>query len=835
MRTTLFFLLNLSIMSLSAQSDLLLHSGWEFRSSDSREWLPAVVPGSVHTDLVRAGAIPQPFFGTNEDSVQWIEEKDWEYQLTFTVPDSVLSKENARLVFDGLDTYAEVMLNGELILRADNMHRAWKVDVKDFLQTENTLLIRFTSPIHEGKRLSKDIPFRMPVDERIFTRKAQYQYGWDWGPRLVGCGIWQPVRLETWSSTRIENIHIQQKSLQTDFVELEAQIHWKLPEQGKDDSTHYSVQVWVDGQVAAESKWKISGVPDAMPVVPFTIANPQRWWPRGMGDAHLYQLEFRLYEDQQLLQTYQLNYGLRTVELVQDADAVGSSFYFKVNGKPIFAKGANFIPTNSFPEQTTREDYRSMLEDIATANVNMLRIWGGGIYEQDYFYELCDSLGIMVWQDFMFACAMYPGDSAFMANVAAEVDYQVRRLRNHPSIVMWCGNNEIDEAWHNWGWQITFGYLQLQADQIWGWYKQLFHQLIPYTLAALDPSRPYWPSSPSIGWGKKESLLQGDAHYLGVWWGKEPLDVYHKKVGRFMSEYGFQGMPSLFTLQEYMDSSDLHLYSPAIKQHQKHQVGYETIQTYMERDFPVPESFEDYVYVSQLLQAWGIRHALDAHLSAMPYCMGTLFWQWNDCWPVTSWSATDVAGRRKALYYQAKRSFGDYHLSAKKNKQGLDIWLTCQKPLGSNTPQLMLFGEKPVPIMVELDTDIPHDSTGSFLLAHLDAKALTGWNQLAFNLGIPGWTVEYETVLFIDAPNKSALQPVHITYTYDSLRQALYLKSDGLAWGVYICTEDEEISLSDNFFDMNDYWDKVVYLENVPPDFDGTVRIRTLNELMTFK
>ncbi len=844
MRSTLFLLLNLSIMSLSAQSELWLHSGWEFRESGAREWLPANVPGSVHTDLLAAGVISDPFIGTNEDSVQWIEEKDWEYKLVFSIPDSILAGENAQIVFEGLDTYAEVIFNGVHILHADNMHREWKANVKELLQPENTILIKFTSAMKEGRRLADSIPFRMPVDERIFTRKAQYQYGWDWGPRFVGCGIWKSVRLETWNNARISDLQIYQDSLHEEQAAMHASVSWDMPEMDFGTIGEYTVQLYADDALVQEERVIVGSEPTPCRDLYFTINEPEMWWPleptsataimpyQGKKPQKLYTIRVDLLKDGKVISTYSRKTGLRTVELLQEPDNVGSSFYFKINGKPVFAKGANFIPTHSFPEQTSKADYRRMLEDIAAANVNMLRIWGGGIYEQDYFYELCDSLGIMVWQDFMFACAMYPGDDAFMQNVAAEVDYQVKRLRNHPSIVLWCGNNEIDEAWHNWGWQITHGYLQLQADQIWKWYTDLFEKSIPNALAELDPDRPYWPSSPSIGWGKKESLLKGDSHYWGVWWGKEPFDVYHKKVGRFMSEYGFQGMPSMFTLKEYIDSSDLYLYSPAIKQHQKHPVGYETIQTYMERDFPVPESFEDYVYTSQLLQAWGIRHALNAHLSAMPYCMGTLFWQWNDCWPVTSWSATDVAGRRKALYYQAKRSFEDYHLSGIMTKNGLDVYLTCHKPLADFTPSLMLFGEKSVPIYVPLNNDLPRDSTGSFLLVHLDNKALEGWQQLAFDLGIPGWSVAYQTVFFFLSPLQSELKPVQITYTYDPGRKALYLKSDGLAWGVYICAEDGEISLSDNFFDMNDYWEKVVYLENVPEGFDGKVHIRTLNDLM---
>ncbi|MFN3940327.1 MAG: glycoside hydrolase family 2 protein, partial [Chitinophagales bacterium] len=303
-----------------------------------------------------------------------------------------------------------------------------------------------------------------------------------------------------------------------------------------------------------------------------------------------------------------------------------------------------------------------MLE-VKNANMNMLRIWGGGIYEKDVFYNLCDSLGILVWQDFMFACAMYPGDSAFLSNVKKEITYQVKRLRNHPSIALWCGNNEIDEAWHNWGWQSQYHYNTTEQKEIWSWYENVFHHLIPEVLSQTDTSRNYWPSSPSIGWGHKESLTSGDVHYWGVWWGNQSFEYYNQKVGRFMSEYGFQGMPSYRSFKNFTPLPELRYNSPTLKTHQKHPVGYETIFTYMQREYPVSDNLASSIYLSQLLQARGISIAMEAHRRNRPYCMGSLYWQMNDCWPVTSWSAIDYYGNRKALYYASKKTFAPLALS----------------------------------------------------------------------------------------------------------------------------------------------------------------------------
>ena len=307
--------------------------------------------------------------------------------------------------------------------------------------------------------------------------------------------------------------------------------------------------------------------------------------------------------------------------------------------------------------------------------MNMLRVWGGGVYADDAFYEACDKNGILVWQDFMFACAMYPGDAAFLENVKQEVVDNVTRLQNHPSLALWCGNNENDEGWHNWGWQKQYNYSEADSTKIWNDYQKLFHELIPQTLDSLLPESEnrYWPSSPSIGWGRKESLLSGDAHYWGVWWGMEPFEMYEKKVGRFMSEYGFQGMPDVKTFQAFAQNDELNFDSDAVKNHQKHPTGYKTINEYMARDYQVPTNFEDYIYVSQLLQAEGMKTAIDAHRRAKPNCMGTLFWQLNDCWPVTSWSSVDYYGRWKAFQYQAKRSFNPILVDITENEVNYEV------------------------------------------------------------------------------------------------------------------------------------------------------------------
>jgi beta-mannosidase len=565
MKFSIFFACLLLVLSTANGQSILLEKGWKFRQQGQTKWYPAEVPGTVHTDLLRNRLIPDPYYRNNEAQVQWVEKADWEYADSFSVPSAFLQKKEIRLVFDGLDTDAEVFLNGHFIFSADNMFRSWTAEVSKTLKAgKNLLLVRFhssSSKAQQKKAIDKPV---LPENERAYVRKAQYQFGWDWGPRLVTCGIWKSVRLESGPE--------------------------KEP-------------------APANDGWKI--------------------------------------------------------RLVQERDSIGASFYFTVNGRRTYIKGANWIPADHLvPRAKKLKLYEKLIKAAAEAHINMLRVWGGGIYEDDEFYTLCERYGIMVWQDFMFAGTLYPGDSAFLKNVEAEVRYQVKRLRSHPCIALWCGNNEIDEAWNNWGWQQQFGYDSNDSIKLWNNYKNIFHQLIPGIIRELDPVRAYWPSSPSTGWGRDSAYLKGDVHYWGVWWGKEPVEKYREKTGRFVSEYGMQGLPSMSTIRAFALPSDLDTASAVMKAHQKHPFGYENIRLYINEKFPSPKTFEDLVYVSQLMQADAIRTAIFAHRSN-PKNSGTLFWQWNDCWPVVSWSAVDYYGRKKALYYEVKRDFEEMLLTTR--------------------------------------------------------------------------------------------------------------------------------------------------------------------------
>lgn len=781
---------------------------WEFSQSGQNQWYWAKIPSVVHLDLYENKLIPDPFYSDNEKHLQWIEEKDWIYSTTFTVSKEELDSQNIELVFDGLDTFAEAFLNGKPILKSDNMFVGHQVDVKKILNLgQNTLVVRLESAVKKAKERAKEISYQLPEGERVFVRKAQYQFGWDWGPRFVTCGIWKDIKLRFWNNARIENVKYSTISLGKTQADLEFTVDLVA-----EKDHHYNLLI---NETIYPIKLK-KGLQTIK--VPYEIQNPKLWWTNGLGEQNLYNLNIELHpsKKQEILDQKTITIGLRTLELVQEPDEFGKSFYFKLNGVPVFMKGANYIPSESFLPRVTDSIYRQLIQTAVDANMNMLRVWGGGIYENDVFYEECDRNGILVWQDFMFACAMYPGDEDFLKSVKQEIIHNVNRLQNHPSIALWCGNNEVDEAWHNWGWQKQFGYSERDSTKIWKDYKAIFKELIPKTLDSLlsKDKNIYWESSPSMGWGRKESLLQGDSHYWGVWWGKQPFEIYKEKVGRFMSEYGFQSMPSIETFRKIAPERDLHLQSVSVKNHQKHPVGYETIQEYMGRDFPVPTDFEDYIYVSQLLQARGMQIAIEAHRRAMPYCMGSLYWQLNDCWTVTSWSSVDYYGTRKASHYQAKRSFEPVILSITEEENDILVYGINDLPEAERGMlRLELFDfESNIPIWQEYHSNANNlsskdikifeiKSTDSTLLCSIPKKTFEKFDQskIVLKASLFGKEKIYTSLFYFLKPkNLTLTKPNIAVYILDN--QTVLLQSDVLAKNVFLKAGD--VVFDDNYFDL---------------------------------
>ena len=637
-----------------------LSQGW-LLSGDTMniENLSVTVPSVVQQSLYEAGLIPHPYLGVVENELLWISNHPWSYALDFNVDPKLFAKDVIELVFEGIDTYAEVRLNGENLFDANNQFRTWKLDVKPLLKRKgNRLEVVFPSYDSLQLALYEQHQPRLP-EKYAVSRKAPYQHGWDWAPKYKNVGLWKPVKLIGWSGAKIESAYIVTNEANKD----QARLTLHLDVVSKTEGT-LEVGLFVNGK-QIQDFFAPMEEGEQHKLFSFTIDNPRLWWPNEMGEQPLYDFEIHLKNDGELMDAKTIRTGIKTVQLVQESDEVGSSFYFKVNGVPMYAKGANYVPEEMIETWINPENTYKLLKMACDAHFNMLRVWGGGIYPSDDFFGICDSLGILVWEDFMYAGTMYPYDQAFLENAKQEALEQVKRLASHPSLALWCGGNEISEGYYNWGWQQSLEWSEEDDQAIKAGYDRLFEEILPLVVETYDGSRPYWPSSPSKGWGRPESLTQGDVHYWGVWWGEQPYEEYREKVGRFNSEYGYQSYPDYATLQQMAQGEALNKDATVIAAHQKHPRGTKLIDDFIQRYYPTehPKDFEEYVHLSQRSQALGMEIAIEAHRTAKPYNMGTLFWQLNDAWPVVSWSCIDYYGRPKVLYETLKTLYAPVLLS----------------------------------------------------------------------------------------------------------------------------------------------------------------------------
>ena len=802
-----------------------ISDGWQFKSSEEEEWASATVPGTVHTDLIQVNKIDDPFYRLNEHDQQWIDKQNWVYRTEFNIQASTLDQEFLQLDFYGLDTYAKVYLNDQLILTSDNMFRHHAVPVKGLLrEASNELMVEFESPIAAGLAKHDSYDFLFPKSGNdlaeigqvegnkqvsIFSRKAGYHFGWDWGPRLVTSGIWKPISLTAWSGFRIKDVAITHE-LENSNAHLTAKVEAMASSSMKDQEV--SAEVWIDGKrVVTQPVLLLEGSNTFH--LDFEIENPELWWPNGLGEQPLYAIEVRLV-DEKSVDSKITKVGLRDIELVRDPDSMGTSFYFKVNGHPVFMKGANYIPQDIFLTRPKSEDYAFLLKSAKESNMNMIRVWGGGIYELDEFYTLCDEYGLLVWQDFMFACAVYPGDSAFLNNVQYEAIDNIKRLRNHPSLALWCGNNESLSAWENWGWkeQVAREESQEIADSIWRSYEKLFHQILHEAVTTYDEGRPYWTSSPSSDFGKKESYDSGDVHYWWVWWGKKPFEDYNNAIPRFMSEYGFQSFPEFRSVQRYTAPSDYDVYSEVMTSHQRSSIGNETIEEYMLRDFRKPKDFPSFLYVSQLLQAHGLKMAIEAHRRHRDRCMGTLYWQLNDCWPVASWSSIDYFHNWKALQYRVKEAFQPYLVSHEIQNDSLHLYVVSDELLPKEATlsmQLMdFYGKESMNASMPLRTPLVIQANQSSIYHSLDMRdieALGPLNTMLLKVQVQdvGGEILAENTIYFTAPKALSLPKPRVKFSVQENEDEymVVLSTDHLAKNLHI-TSELVGNFSNNFFDL---------------------------------
>ena len=817
-----------------------LDGEWQLSKSGVEEWSPATVPGSVHTDLQAARVIPDPFYGDNELKVAWVAQTDWTYRRTFTPDEMLLAQDKVFLECDGLDTLATLRLNGEEIARTDNMHRRYTFDVTGKLNPgENTIEVEFASPVnYVNQRLDSDPLVITPghsLPGSPYLRKAPYQWGWDWGPKLPTSGIWRHIRLAGYSYAKLEDIRVKQVHGRTRVeVHVEAQV-----ERFTDAGLMVRARLTSPDGTVLEEQDNL-GTDGTCGAVDFLVEDPKLWWPNGYGDQPLYILEVELIPSSpdefpeghviaertrshqshsshlshptinhqpstinHCIDSRTMRFGLRTVELRQDKDEWGRSWYFVVNGVPIFAKGANWIPADQFPSRITDDQYRDLIWSAASANMNMLRVWGGGIYEDDRFYDLCDEYGILVWQEFAFSCGHYPVYPEYLENVWQEAIDNIRRIRHHASLVLWCGNNEMEWGVVNW-WAGTENNDERQKQ-----YKKIFYELLPKVHQAEDPDTPYWPSSPASDEPLKDpnGENEGDGHYWEVWHGRQPFTAYRQHFYRFQSEFGFESLPSMDTVKTFAEPADWNMTSYIMEQHQKLDAGNGLILYYLSQTFRFPKDFPMLTYVSQILQAEAMRCGVEHwRRNRNGYrCMGTLYWQFNDCWPVASWSSLEYSSHWKALHYAAKRFFAPVLVSAEETDCSVKLHVTNEhmEPFEGDVRWSLERLDGTVLKSGQHSVNVPGGSdlliSEVDLSEHLDQQTRRE-AVLVYSLLQDDERLSMGTVWF--APSKHLELPeVKIKVQVDELGR-IALTSDVTARFVMLEVPGMDVRFSDNFFDL---------------------------------
>lgn len=782
---------------------LFLNGSWQMHEWGTTQFLPAKVPGSVYGDLLNAGKMEDPFWRGNELDALALMEKDYEYRRDFEMPDWAEQADHLVLHCDGLDTLADISLNGVQIGHADNMHRTWEFDVKGVLQPgQNHLEIHFYSPtkyIRESYRQNRNDGSDYAMTGFPNLRKAHCMFGWDWGPRLPDAGIWRDIRLVGWNTARMESVLVRQ-SHENHSVRLTF-----APEVTADPGSAYTVEYRVlgpDGRECAPLSQKTE----------LTLESPELWWPNGYGEQPLYTVQAYLRDENgELLDTWSRRIGLRTMTIRREKDTWGESFAHEVNGVQIFAMGADYIPEDNLLGRVNKERTRRLLTDCAEANFNCVRVWGGGCYPSDDFYDICDELGLIVWQDLMFACAVYSLTDAFEASIRAELADNVRRLRHHASLGLWCGNNEMElfVAGNTW-----ISRAEQKAD-----YTKMYEYIFPKMLRELDPDTFYWPASPSSGgaFDDPNDPNRGDVHYWDVWHREKPFTEYRKYFFRYASEFGFQAFPTMKTIETFTLPEDRNVFSYVMEKHQRNGIANGKIMSYLSQTYLYPRDFDTLVYASQLMQAQAIRYGVEHWRRNRGRCMGAIYWQLNDCWPTASWSSIDYGGRWKALHYAAKRFFAPVLLSCEEegfitqcvsvNDQPFTLRKSARFSVCNETME-----DFEGTVLWTLCT--PEGKTlenGSFSV-HMAALSARWLDVLEF----PQADI-YENYLWYSLLDQNGREvssasvlfcpPKHFHFREPQLRvtcegDTVTVTSDAYAQGVEIEALDGDVVLSDNYFDM---------------------------------
>ncbi len=786
-----------------------LGGAWRMREADSETWHSAHVPGSVYADLMADGTMPDPFWRENELDAFERMKKDYVYQRTFTVTEAQLAHAHVELVCEGLDTLAHVSLNGREIAFADNMHITWVWDVKEQLHAgENTLEIRFDSPILYCAKKAEEAPGWESSDATPgfrHLRKAHCMFGWDWGPRLPDAGIWRPIFLRTWDTARLENA---------------------LMLQAHHDGV---VDVTIRPEIAGESAWsaEITAPDGEVMIIPettaaeqvVTIQNPQLWWPNGLGKQPLYRVTVRLAAGD----TRVWRIGLRTMTVSREKDEWGEEFCHVVNGVKVFAMGADYIPEDNILARVTPERTRRLLEDCKAANFNAIRVWGGGYYPDDAFYDICDELGLMVWQDLMYACAFYDLTPDFERSIRVETQQNVARLRHHASLALICGNNEMEMFMagansaliNHRTWEFVPTYPHHITD-----YVKMFEYILPAIVKETAPQTYWWPASPSSGgnFDAPNDENRGDNHYWDVWHGEKPFTEYRKFFFRYASEFGFQSFPCLKSVEQFTLPDDRNIFSRVMERHQRNQAANGKILSYLSQTFRYPNSFDDLLYASQLMQAEAIRYGVEHWRRNRGRCMGAIIWQLNDIWPVASWASIDYYGRWKALHYAAKRFFApvmisaeeegelsqnpkinEYHPAPLEKSFRLNV---CNETLRDVTGEVVWALRTPDGAIVRQNQQtltIPAMSAKWLDKVDCADASLTG-HYVSFAFVVDDVAVSEGTCIFCAPKHFEFVDP---RLTVETRGDTLVVTSHAYAKQVWLESEDADLLLDDNAFDMN--------------------------------
>ncbi|MBY8991314.1 MAG: glycoside hydrolase family 2 protein [Candidatus Lokiarchaeota archaeon] len=856
-----------------------LDGQWVIRNSEKSVEINAQVPGTVFEALIENNKIEDPFYGENEHEMKWIFESNWIYEKKFSLEPEFLEHNHILLRFKGLDTIAEVFLNGEQLGSVDNMFVEYDYDVKSKLkQSDNKLVIEFKSPTAKSREYLENTKFKLNTGYAAipgvpYLRKAQYSFGWDWGPKLPDIGIWKTVEIVGFDDIKINSVFPYTKleynrspldirdpadfsTIEAKSAKISIEIDFALKIEnikGKD----YRIKVQLK---APDKEIIVKEIPLSKPkeILSFDIKKPLLWWTHDLGVPNLYKLEVSVIKDG-VLESITQEIGLRDIQLVRKLDRWGESFYFLLNGIPVFAKGANWIPIDSFiPRGKKLGLYLMNLSYAKQANMNMVRVWGGGIYEDETFYNICDELGLLVWQDFPFACALYPYNAEFIENVEQEAIQNIKRLRRHPSLALWCGNNEIEGLWKRE--LISSGIVEDNTERhnfLVNFYLKIFEELLPRLIQNLDPTRPYWPSSPSSGFiienlasRSSNNPNAGDSHYWAVWHGNLPFSAYRDFNSRFMSEFGFESFPSLKTIEQFCPIDQYDFNSPIMENHQKNGAGNKKIRDYMDKRFSIPEDFEHQVILSQITQAEAIEYGVEYWRQNRSdyHCMGALYWQLNDCWPVASWSSLDYYGRWKALHYFAKRFYQPLFASVKEDPNQIEFWVTndLKKSCEIELEWKMLHSDGNLLIQGVYNSKVSPCSSlklGLEDVSEMNEKQLNMHNNIIFyklysNNGKK--KLIHKGFRLFDAPKFFNLRDPEIELSLGeikgekNLKIQLKLKAKNIALYINIDSDLIDFIASDNFFSMEPDETRDIDIE-VKKDFESGKTYSKQDIIKSFK